>query len=105
MAECKNVVQNISKGLNTETNKSNSKISLHKISYSNSNSNNDNKSKNINEMLKQSIQKENLVTIYNLKDKKLPNKLFKQYFINISKFSKTIIDYGLNGNDDEKSNE
>ena len=96
LAECKNVVQNISKGLNTETNKSNLRISLHK--NCNSNTNNNYKNKNINEILKQNIQKEN---IFNLKDKKLPNKLFKQYFINISKFSKTMIDYGLN-DDEEK---
>ena len=89
LAECKTVVQNMSKGLNNEVNKTKININLSK----------NRNTKNINELLKQSIQKENLVNVKNLKDKNLPKQIFKQYFINLSKFSKTIIDYGLNDND------
>ena len=89
LAECKNVVQKMSRGLNTESNKN--KISI--------NLNFNKKTKSYNELLKQSIQRENYVNVKNLKDKNLPKQIFKQYFINLSKFSKTIIDYGLNDND------
>ena len=95
LAECKTVVANISKGLNTETNKTNNKsINFKKLNT------NQNRAKNVNEILKQSMQKENLISVKNSKDKKLPHKIFRQYFINLSKFSKTIIDYGLNGEDE-----
>ena len=95
LAECKTVVANISKGLNTETNKTNNKsINFKKLNT------NQNRAKNVNEILKQSLQKENLISVKNSKDKKLPHKIFRQYFINLSKFSKTIIDYGLNGEDE-----
>jgi hypothetical protein len=86
LAECKNVVQKMSRGLNTESNKN--KISI--------NLNFNKKTKSYNELLK---QRENYVNVKNLKDKNLPKQIFKQYFINLSKFSKTIIDYGLNDND------
>ena len=95
LAECKTVVANISKGLNTETNKTNNKsINFKKLNT------NQNRAKNVNEILKQSLQKENLISVKNSKDKKLPHKIFRQYFINLSKFSKTIIDYGLDGEDE-----
>ena len=87
--ECKNAVQNMSKGLNTEIQKTNIKMNLHK-------------NNNINEVLKQSIKKENMVNVKNIKDKKLPQKLFKQYFINLSNFSKTMVNYALN--DEEENN-
>ena len=94
LAECKNVVQNISKGLNMETNniknKSKKVISLNKKNNSNKNIN-----MNIKDVLRQSMQKDNLINVKNLKDKKLPQKIFKEYFINLSKFSKTMIDYSL----------
>ena len=86
--ECKNIVQKLSKGLNPEGNKitttnlkkGNSKIKINKI------------------------QKENRGNIKNIKDdKKLPQNLFKQYFINLSKFSKTITDYTLNDDEDDNN--
>ena len=99
LAECKSVIQNLSKGLNTETVKT--KINLIKNkNKSNSMSINNN---NINDMIKQSIKKDHLVNVQNIKDKKLPQKIFKQYFINLSKFSKAMIDYGLN--EDDKNND
>ena len=76
LAECQNYVQNMSKGLNVEMN--------------------NNKNHNsINDILKKSLQKENLMEIKNLNDKKLPQKIFRQYFINLSKFSKSIVNYGI----------
>jgi len=87
--ECKNIVQKLSKGLNPEGNKitttnlkkGNSKIKINKI------------------------QKENRGNIKNIKDdKKLPQNLFKQYFINLSKFSKTMIDYTLNDEEEDDNN-
>ena len=89
LAECKTVVQNMSKGLNNEVNKTKININLTK----------NRNTKNINELLKQSIQKENLVNVKNLKDKNLPKQIFKQYFINLSKFSRAMVEYGLK--DDE----
>ena len=99
LAECKNVVQNLSKGLNTEPGKTRMNLKLNK--NKNNSLNISSKKKNINDIIKQSIQKEYMVNINtkNLKDKKLPQNIFKQYFINLSKFSKTMIDYGLNGED------
>ena len=58
--------------------------------------NNNNNNDNINDFLKRSLQKESFVNIKNMNDKKLPQKLFKQYFINLSKFSNSIVDYGIN---------
>ena len=75
LAECQNYVQNMSKGLNVEVN--------------------NNKNNSINDILKKSLQKENLMEIKNLNDKKLPQKIFRQYFINLSKFSKSIVNYGI----------
>ena len=86
LEECQNFVQNMSKGLNVEIN--------NKMNYNKKNNND-----NINDFLKKSLQKENIVDIKNLKDKKLPQKLFKQYFINLSKFSNAIVDYGINDDD------
>ena len=80
LAECQNYVQNMSKGLNVEMN---------------NNKNNN----SINDILKKSLQKENLMEIKNLNDKKLPQKIFRQYFINLSKFSKSIINYGIDDDD------
>ena len=55
------------KGLNVD-------INNNKANYNNN---------NIIDILKKSLQKENLIAdIKNIKDKKLPQKLFKQYFIN-----------------------
>ena len=99
--ECKNVVQNLSKGLNIEINNNNKnkkKISLNKKINSNKKSN-----MNIKDILRQSMQKDNLVNAKNLKDKKLPQQIFKEYFINLSKFSKEIIDYSMN--DDNENSE
>ena len=79
LAECQNYVQNMTKGLNAEMN--------------------NNKNNSINDILKKSIQKENFMEIKNLNDKKLPQKIFKQYFINLSKFSKSIVNYGINDDD------
>ena len=101
LAECKNVVQNLSKGLNIEINNNNKnkqKISLNKKIISNKKSN-----MNIKDILRQSMQKDNLVNAKNLKDKKLPQQIFKEYFINLSKFSKTMIDYSMN--DDNENSE
>ena len=81
LAECQNYVQNMSKGLNVEVN--------------------NNKNNSINDILKKSLQKENLMEIKNLNDKKLPQKIFRQYFINLSKFSKSIVNYGI---DDDYTN-
>ena len=86
LEECQNFVQNMSKGLNVEIN--------NKTNYNKKNTND-----NINDFLKKSLQKENILDIKNLKDKKLPQKLFKQYFINLSKFSNAIVDYGINDDD------
>ena len=80
LAECQNYVQNMSKGLNVEMN---------------NNKNNN----SINDILKKSLQKENLMEIKNLNDKKLPQKIFRQYFINLSKFSKSIVNYGIDNDD------
>ena len=80
LAECQNYVQNMSKGLNVEMN---------------NNKNNN----SINDILKKSLQKENLMEIKNLNDKKLPQKIFRQYFINLSKFSKSIVNYGIDDDD------
>jgi methyl-accepting chemotaxis protein len=87
--ECKNIVQKLSKGLNTEgskiitTNlkKGNSKISIKKVPKENCG-----KSKNIKD------------------DKKISQNIFKQYFINLSKFSKTMIDYTLNDDEEDDKN-
>ena len=79
LAECQNYVQNMSKGLNVEVN--------------------NNKNNSINDILKKSLQKENLMEIKNLNDKKLPQKIFRQYFINLSKFSKSIVNYGIDDDD------
>ena len=79
LAECQNYVQNMSKGLNVEVN--------------------NNKNNSINDILKKSLQKENLMEIKNLNDKKLPQKIFRQYFINLSKFSKSIVNYGIDNDD------
>ena len=79
LAECQNYVQNMSKGLNVELN--------------------NNKNNSINDILKKSLQKENLMEIKNLNDKKLPQKIFRQYFINLSKFSKSIVNYGIDNDD------
>ena len=78
LAECQNFVQNMSKGLNVEINKNN------------------NNSNDINNILKKSLQKDSIFEIKNINDKKLPHKIFKQYFNHLSKFSKSIVDYGIN---------
>ena len=87
--ECKNIVQKLSKGLNTEGNKiitSNLKKGNNKISI-------------------KKLQKENCGNTKNIKDdKKVSQNLFKQYFINLSKFSKTMIDYTLNGDEEDDKN-
>jgi hypothetical protein len=90
--ECKNISQNMSKGLNDIPQKSNLIMNLKK-----------NSTNNINEILRQSIRDENMVNVRNIKDKHLSQKLFKQYFINLSKFSKTITDYALNDDEDNKN--
>ena len=79
--ECQNYVQNMSKGLNEELN----------LNKTNNN--------NINDILKKSLQKENIMDIKNINDKSFPKNIFKQYFINLSQFSKVITDYGINNND------
>ena len=85
--ECQNFVKNMGKGLNVD-------INNNKANYNNN---------NIIDILKKSLQKENLIAdIKNIKDKKLPQKLFKQYFINLSKFSKAIVDYGINDDDSKE---
>ena len=78
LAECQNFVQNMSKGLNVEINKNN------------------NNANDINNILKKSLQKDSIFEIKNINDKKLPQKIFKQYFNHLSKFSKSIVDYGIN---------
>ena len=83
LAECQNFVQNMSKGLSVEIN--NNKNNTSDIS--------------INNILKKSLQKDNSIEINNIKDKKLPQKIFKQYFNHLSKFSKSIVDYGINDDD------
>ena len=91
--ECKNISQNMSKGLNDNlSQKPNLIMNLKK-----------NCKTNINEILRQSIRDENMVNVRNIKDKHLSQKLFKQYFINLSKFSKTITDYALNDDEDNKN--
>ena len=90
--ESKIIAQNMSKGLNDVSQKSNLIINLKK-----------NSKNNINEILKQSIRDENMVNVRNIKDKNLSQKLFKQYFINLSKFSKTITDYTLNDDEDDNN--
>ena len=92
--ECKTAVSNISKGLNTEANKTITNINPKTPIFKKINPNHG-KYNSLN-LLKQSMKKDNLINVKNLKDKKLPHKIFKQYFIHLSKFSKTIIDYGLN---------
>ena len=82
LKECQSYVQNMSKGLNEEMNNN-------KTNYNN----------NINDILKKSLQEENIIDLKNLEDKKLPQRIFKHYFINLSKFSKTIVDYGINDDD------
>ena len=94
LAECKNVVQKMSRGLKSETNKN--KISI--------NLNFNKTTKSYNELLKQSIQRDNYINVRNIKDKNLPKQIFKQYFINLNKFSKTIIDYVSNDNDNNNDN-
>ena len=90
--ESKIIAQNMSKGLNDVSQKSNLIMNLKK-----------NSKNNINEILKQSIRDENMVNVRNIKDKNLSQKLFKQYFINLSKFSKTITDYTLNDDEDDNN--
>ena len=92
LIECKNFTQNMCKGLNDIPQKSNLIMNLKK-----------NSKNNINEILRQSLREENMVNIKNIKDKNLSQKLFKQYFINISKFSKSITDYTLNDDEDDKN--
>ena len=92
--ECKTAVSNISKGLNTEANKTITNINPKTPIFKKINPNHG-KYNSLN-ILKQSMKKDNSINVKNLKDKKLPHKIFKQYFIHLSKFSKTIIDYGLN---------
>jgi methyl-accepting chemotaxis protein len=87
--ECKNIVQKLSKGLNPEGNK----IITTNLKKGNS------------KMLIKKVQKENCGNIKNIKDdKNLPQNLFKQYFINLSKFSKTMIDYTLNDDEEDDKN-
>ena len=88
LEECQNYVQNMSKGLNLEINNNKNNYTLNK-----------NNNNNINDILKKNLLKESMIDIKNLKDKKLPQKIFKQYFINLAKFSKTMVDYGINDDD------
>ena len=92
LSECKNISQNMSKGLNDISQKPNLIMNLKK-----------NSKNNINEILRQSMRDENMVNARNIKDKNLSQKLFKQYFINLSKFSKAITDYTLNDDEDDKN--
>ena len=103
LAECKNVVQNLSKGLNIEINNNNKNKNKKKISLNKKINSNKKSNMNIKDILRQSMQKDNLVNAKNLKDKKLPQQIFKEYFINLSKFSKTMIDYSMN--DDNENSE
>ena len=90
LEECKNAVKNISKGLDPEVNKETANKICQRINAS-----------NINETLRKSLQKDNLINAKNTKDKKFPQKIFKQYLINLSKFSKTVSEYALNEDDKE----
>ena len=87
--ECKNIVQKLSQGLNTEGNK----IVTTNLKKGNSN------------LKIKKVQKENCGNAKSIKDdKKTPHNLFKQYFINLSKFSKTMIDYTLNDDEENDKN-
>ena len=88
LEECQNYVQNMSKGLNLEINNNKNNYTLNK-----------NNNNNINDILKKNLLKESIIDIKNLKDKKKKKKIFKQYFINLAKFSKTMVDYGINDDD------
>ena len=87
MAECQSAVQNVNKGLNIET------INFNKI----------NKDNRVNELLRKSYIKDNMIDVQNYKNKKFSQNLLKHYFINLSKFSQNISQYGLSY--DEYNNE
>ena len=87
MAECQSAVQNVNKGLNIET------INFNKI----------NKDNRVNELLRKSYIKDNMIDVQNYKNKKFSQNLLKHYFINLSKFSQNISEYGLSY--DEYNNE
>jgi hypothetical protein len=87
MAECQSAVQNVNKGLNIET------INFNKI----------NKDNRVNELLRKSYIKDNMIDVQNYKNKKISQNLLKHYFINLSKFSQNISEYGLSY--DEYNNE
>ena len=87
MAECQSAVQNVNKGLNIET------INFNKI----------NKDNRVNELLRKSYIKDNMIDVQNYKNKKFSQNLLKHYFINLSKFSQNISEYGLSY--DECNNE
>ena len=87
MAECQSAVQNVNKGLNIET------INFNKI----------NKDNRVNELLIKSYIKDNMIDVQNYKNKKFSQNLLKHYFINLSKFSQNISEYGLSY--DEYNNE
>ena len=86
IAECQNFVKNMSRGLSVDFN-------------NNVNNYNNVKNNNINDILKKSLQKDNLIDLKNLNDKKLPQKIFKQYFTNLSKLSNSMVDFGINNED------
>jgi hypothetical protein len=86
IAECQNFVKNMSRGLSVDFN-------------NNVNNFNNVKNNNINDILKKSLQKDNLIDLKNLNDKKLPQKIFKQYFTNLSKLSNSMVDFGINNDD------
>ena len=86
IAECQNFVKNMSRGLSVDFN-------------NNVNNYNNVKNNNINDILKKSLQKDNLIDLKNLNDKKLPQKIFKQYFTNLSKLSNSMVDFGINNDD------
>ena len=87
MVECQSAVQNVNKGLNIET------INFNKI----------NKDNRVNELLRKSYIKDNMIDVQNYKNKKFSQNLLKHYFINLSKFSQNISEYGLSY--DEYNNE
>jgi len=87
MAECQSAVQNVNKGLNIET------INFNKI----------NKDNRVKELLRKSYIKDNMIDVQNYKNKKFSQNLLKHYFINLSKFSQNISEYGLSY--DEYNNE
>jgi len=87
MAECQSAVQNVNKGLNIET------INFNKI----------NKDNRVNELFRKSYIKDNMIDVQNYKNKKFSQNLLKHYFINLSKFSQNISEYGLSY--DEYNNE